>query len=130
MFGDMTLFKTKPELFGTGPVIPVHDIQATVDFYCDVLGFDLDFVMGTPPDHGSVTRCRVGIQFTIAPHDFDPAKYPGYNYVFVDNVDALHTEYTKKNVQMTRNLQSYDHGMREFEIADCNGFRLRFGQYL
>ncbi len=45
----MTLNKTKPEFFGTGPVIPVHDVQATVDFYCEVLGFDLDFVMGTHP---------------------------------------------------------------------------------
>ena len=92
----MPLLKTNPELFGTGPVFPVHDIQAAVAFYCDVLGFDLDFVMGTPPVHGSVTRCRVGIQFTIAPDDFDPAKYPGYNYVFVNNIDALHAEYTKQ----------------------------------
>ncbi len=50
----MTLMKAKPELFGTGPVIPVHDVQATVDFYCDVLGFELDFC------HGDSTRSRFG----------------------------------------------------------------------
>lgn len=44
----MTLLKTKLDLFGTGPGIPVHDILATVDFYCDVVGFDSDFVTETP----------------------------------------------------------------------------------
>ena len=28
-------------------------------------------VMGDPPTHGSVTRCRVGIQFTTAPAGYD-----------------------------------------------------------
>ena len=126
----MSLLKSKPELIGTGPVYPVRDIQATVDFYCRVLGFDLDFVMGDPPCHGSVTRCRVGIQFTNAPVEFDPATYPGYNYFFVENIDALFSEYKHKNVRFLRELENHAHGMREFEIVDCNGFRLRFGQYL
>ena len=86
--------------------------------------------MGDPPTHGSVTRCRVGIQFTIASASFDPTSYPGYNYFFVDNIDHLHSEYVAKGVQVTRNLMTHDHGMREFEIQDCVGFRLRFGQYL
>jgi len=32
-------------------------------------------------------------------------------------------------VRITRELASHAHGMREFEIEDCNGFRIRFGQY-
>ena len=126
----MTSLKSNPEIFGTGPVLPVHDIRAAVDFYCNLLGFSLDFVMGDPPTHGSVTRCRVGIQFTKAPASFDPVTYPGYNYLFVDNIDALHSEYEMKNVRMTRKIESHDHGMREFGIVDNSGFRLRFGQYL
>jgi catechol 2,3-dioxygenase-like lactoylglutathione lyase family enzyme len=126
----MSLFDSKPQLIGTGPVLPVHDIRAAVDFYCDKLGFDLDFVMGDPPTHGSVTRCRVGIQFTNAPADFDPVSYPGYTYLFINRIDKLYAEYKKHDVHVTRDLESHDHGMREFEIVDCNGFRLRFGQYL
>ena len=44
------------QLFGVGPVLPVHDIDATAKWFCDVLGFTLDFVMD---GHGSVTRCSV-----------------------------------------------------------------------
>jgi catechol 2,3-dioxygenase-like lactoylglutathione lyase family enzyme len=122
--------KEFPEIFGTGPVLPVHDIRAAVEFYCNTLGFELDFVADDPPTHGSVTRCRVGIQFTNAPANFDPGSYPGYNYFFVDNINDLHAEYVAKGDRITRSLMSHDHGMREFEIQDCNGFRLRFGQYL
>jgi catechol 2,3-dioxygenase-like lactoylglutathione lyase family enzyme len=126
----LSLLKAKPKFFGAGPVFPVHDILAAVEFYCVALGFDLDFVMDDPPTHGSVTRCSVGIQFTMAPPGFDPASYPGYAYIFVDAIDQLHAEYSKKSVRIIRGLESHDHGMREFEIIDCNGFRLRFGQYL
>ena len=126
----MSLLKSKPEIFGTGPVLPVQDIRGAVNFYCDASGFDRDFVMGDPPTHGSVTRCRVGIQFTNAHADFHAAGYPGDNYFFVANIDKLYAEYTRKSLRVTRDLESHDHGMREFEIVDCNGFRLRFGPYL
>ena len=125
-----TITRTKPELFGTGPVLPVSDIAATANYYCAVLGFELDFVMGEPPSHGSVTRGRVGIQFTNAPSDFSPRAYPGWFYFFVDDVDALYAEYCENGVGVEQELKSHEHGMREFEIVDCNGFRLRFGQYI
>lgn len=125
-----TITQTKPELFGTGPVLPVSDIVATTNYYCDVLGFTLDFVMGEPPSHGSVTHGRVGIQFTNAPSDFSADHYPGWFYFFVDGIDALYEEYRAKGVNVRQDLRSHEHGMREFEIVDCNGFRLRFGQYI
>ena len=124
------MFKKVPELFGVGPVLPVHNVASAAEFYCTKLGFELDFVMGDPPDHGSVTRCRVGIQFTKAPAEFVASSFPGWTYIFLDNIDALHSEYMERGVNITRSLESHDHGMREFEIQDLNGFRLRFGQYL
>ena len=124
------MFKTKCVLFGTGPVFPVSDVAASVDFYCQSLGFKLDFVMGEPPDHGSVTRDKVGIQFTLTSSNFDAKSYPGWTYLFVENIDLLYAEATARNVEFTQPLGNRDHGMREFEMLDLNGFRLRFGQYL
>lgn len=117
----------EPRLFGVGPVLPVADIAATAKFYCDQLGFDPDFVMA---GHGSVTRYRVGIQFTQSPPGFTAADYPGWTYIFTENIDALYAEYQGRGVKITRALESHEHGMREFQIEDLNGFRLRFGQYL
>ncbi|MEO8132757.1 MAG: VOC family protein [Betaproteobacteria bacterium] len=110
-------------------MLPVDDLARTATFYQDMLGFKLDFLMDDPPTHGSVTRCSVGIQFTTAPAGYDPRSYPGWTYIFIDNVDALHAEFADKGVAITQPLGSRDHGMREFEIEDLNGYRLRFGQY-
>jgi len=116
-----------PRLFGVGPVLPVHDIEAAAKFYCDRLGFVLDFVMD---GHGSVVRCSVGIQFTQAPDNFDARAFPGWTYIFTENIDSLYAEYLSKSVAITSELGDKAHGMREFEIEDPHGFKLRFGQYL
>ncbi len=127
----MAIFKSrKCQFIGVGPVIPVPDVEAAVTYYCDQLGFERDFVMGEPPDHGSVTRGRVGIQFTLPSNAFAAQDYPGWFYLFVEEIDALAADYEKRGLVFTQPLGTREHGMREFEILDVNGFRLRFGQYL
>lgn len=126
----MKMFGSKAcQFFGTGPVLPVPDVEAAVAYYCSQLGFTLDFVMGKPVNHGSVTRDRVGIQFTRAAVPFSPSDYPGWFYFFIENIDLLASEYTGRGITFTRQLETKTHGMREFELLDLNGFRLRFGQY-
>lgn len=119
----------RPNLVGVGPILPVPDVAAAAKFYCEKLGFELDFIMGEPADHGSVVRCSVGIQFTLA-EDVARGAYPGWFYFFVENIDALAAEYAGRGVTFAKPLKDHDHGMREFEVEDLNGYRLRFGQYL
>ena len=118
------------QFIGIGPVLPVSDVQATVDYYCRQLGFVLDFVMGEPPDHGSVTRGKVGIQFAPCADPQVALFYPGYFYLFVENIDVLAAEYRDRGIAFSQALQTQDHGMREFEVVDLNGFRLRYGAYV
>ena len=125
----MKFRSSKCQFVGVGPVFPVPDVEAAVSFYCKQFGFTRDFVMGEPPNHGSVTRDRVGIQFTLARETFDPGSYPGWCYLFIENIDQLAAEYSERGVAFTRQLETTAHGMREFEVLDNNGFRLRFGQY-
>ncbi len=126
----MPIFDPKCQFIGAGPVIPVPDVEAAVSFYCDQLGFERDFVIGEPADHGSVTRDTVGIQFTLPREPFPAETYPGWFYLFVEDIDALAAEYKQRGLTFTQALGTRDHGMREFEIIDTNGFRLRFGQYV
>ena len=118
------------QFIGIGPVLAVSDVQATVDFYCRQFGFVLDSVMGEPPDHGSVTRGKVGIQFTLCTDSKVALSYPGYFYLFVENIDVLAAEYRDRGIAFSQALQTQDHGMREFEVVDLNGFRLRYGAYV
>jgi catechol 2,3-dioxygenase-like lactoylglutathione lyase family enzyme len=126
----MTVFKSKGcEFIGVGPVLPVPDVEAAVVYYCEQLGFDRDFVIGNPPDHGSVTRGRVGVQFTLLAANFRSIDYPGWFYFFVENIDILAAGYKRRGIEFTQLLGTREHGMREFEVRDLNGYRLRFGQY-
>lgn len=127
----MALFKSKGcEFIGVGPVLPVPDVEAAVVYYCEQLGFDRDFVIGDPPDHGSVTRGRVGVQFTLLAASFRSTDYPGWFYFFVENIDSLAAGYKQRGIEFTQSLGTREHGMREFEVKDLNGYRLRFGQYI
>ena len=128
---QVTLSKARRcQFIGIGPVLPVPDVQATVDYYCQQLGFVLDFVMGEPADHGSVTRGKVGIQFTLCAEPKVGRSYPGYFYLFVEDIDVLAAEYRDRGIAFSQALQTRDHGMREFEVVDLNGFRLRYGAYV
>ncbi len=122
--------RSKCQFLGVGPVLPVPDVEAAVTFYCERLGFTLDFMMGDPPDHGSVTRDRVGIQFTLAGTQSAGRSYPGWFYCFVEDVDRLAAEFVARQIVFSRPVTTFDYGMREFELVDLNGFRLRFGQYV
>lgn len=126
----MAIFKSKGcEFIGVGPVLPVPDVEAAVVYYCEQLGFDRDFVMGDPPDHGSVTRGRVGVQFTLVASSLSSTDFPGWFYFFVENIDILAASYEQRGIEFTQALSTREHGMREFEVRDLNGYRLKFGQY-
>src|SRR3546814_1739559 len=72
--------------------------------------------MGDPPDHGSVTCGRVGVQFTLATASYRSSDYPGWFYFFVENIDSLAAGYEQRGIEFTQSLGTREHGMREFEI--------------
>jgi predicted enzyme related to lactoylglutathione lyase len=49
-------------------------------------------------------------------------------YIWIDNADALHAEYKSKGVKITRDVCDQPYGCRDFDVEDCNGYRLCFGQ--
>lgn len=116
--------------FGAHPVLPVHDLPATVAWYETALGFTREPLWGDPPSHATVHQGGVGIQFSLAPAGFVATTYPGWLYLFVTDADALYTRFQAAGVHILRTPTTYDYGLREFEIQDLNGYRLRFGQYV
>ena len=48
-------------------------------------------------------------------------------YVWVDNADALYDEYRAKGVTIARDICDQPYGCRDFDVEDCNGYRLCFG---
>ena len=57
----------------------------------------------------------------------DPEDFTWDAYFWIDDADALLAEYQAKGVEIVRPICDQEYNMREFDIEDCNGFRLCFG---
>jgi predicted enzyme related to lactoylglutathione lyase len=125
----------RPQFYGVVPVLLVDDVVATVSYYRDVLGFEIDFVYGEPPYYGSVSRDDAVLNFTKSdpPGRRNGVRRAGAGngidaYFVVSDVDTVHGELSTSGAQVITSPASHEYGMREFKIEDCNGYVLTFAQ--
>lgn len=127
---------TRPCLFRAEPVLLVHDVVQTAEFYRDKLGFQIDFFHGEPPDHAGVSYAEwsgqgVVLQLSQVPRHQPLDQPTGYLYIIMDTgLDALYAQYADRGVKIAYAPVDRPWGLREFEIEDLNGYRLRFGTHL
>jgi len=118
------------------PYLIVDDVVATANYYRDKLGFRYERFWGEPPCFCMVRRNGVVIMLSqlertgvIRPNRLvDPEKGAWDAYVWIDDADALHAEYKSKGVKIARDVCDQPYGCRDFDVEDCNGYRLCFGQ--
>jgi catechol 2,3-dioxygenase-like lactoylglutathione lyase family enzyme len=106
------------------PTLCVPDLPATVDFYKEHLGFEVEFLWGDPPAHAGMCLDGVSIHFSRGKAGTDGF----WLYFVVDDVDSLHAYYTTTEVEVLGEPVTQPWEMREFEVKDLNGYILRFGQ--
>ena len=105
------------------PILHVKDVRASIDHYVNVLGFKKDWEWENPPTFASVSRDKVSIFFCQGGQGS-----PGtWMSIFVDDVDALHEEYKKSGATIRQPPTNFPWGMREMNIEDPDGHRLRMG---
>lgn len=131
-----TPFEAHVSFLRCQPVLLVHNVMESVNYYRNQLGFGVEFLYRETPEseptHAGVARghwtgSRVVIQLSEAPQgrSIEPA---GYLYVFVDaHIDALYEQYREQGVEIVAPPQNYPWGLREFTIRDPDGHKLRFG---
>lgn len=112
------------------------DMQETMSFYTDILGFEVTGTLEDPVSWCSLRRDRVDMMFIWAgpPHEHAPGEehdhttgLSGVLYFYPDDVTALHDS-IKGKWRICEELGVRPHGMREFAVLDPNGYRLRFGE--
>ncbi|MGA8089073.1 MAG: VOC family protein [Terracidiphilus sp.] len=113
------------------PVFFTRDIPKTLAFYKDKLGFECLGTWLDPPVYAIVARDDHAIHFRCAePPATNPNKYGDElldAYIFVEDADALCTEFAAKGVEFTRGLGDMPWGSRELVVKDCDGRLLAFG---
>lgn len=120
------------------PYFIVDDVVATANFYRDKLGFAYERFWGEPPAFCMVTRRGVVIMLSqlenggaMRPNGVaDPHGDAWDAYIWVDDADELYAEFTSKGVTIARAICDQPYGCRDFDVEDCNGYRLCFGHNL
>ena len=136
------------EIKKLAPNFAVQDIEKTVAFYRDVLGFKLE--MAVPEDKSGVeqelterkkyiyammSRDGVGVMFQRTDsigEDVPPLKGVPIGasvsfYIEVEDINALYQE-IKPKAGVVKELETAWYGMQEFYVKDCNGYILGFAE--
>ena len=114
----------KPTFEAVTPRLPVADVEKSLAFYVDQLGFQVGWTWGKPVTHGNVCRDSISLDLISAP---EGRSGTAMAYVQLSGVDAYFSELKGRNLQLNE-PGDRPYGMRDFEIVDPDGNRLAFGE--
>jgi catechol 2,3-dioxygenase-like lactoylglutathione lyase family enzyme len=113
------------------PVIATADLQATVAYYTQVLGFSEHFIFGEPPAYAGVERD--GVLLYIA-HDERLATtlkssslHPDV-FLWVHDVDTVFDEHKRRGARIVEEIADRPWDVRQYVIEDPNGYHLKIAE--
>jgi catechol 2,3-dioxygenase-like lactoylglutathione lyase family enzyme len=113
------------------PILFVRDVPASAAFFRDQLGFTIDFLHGTPPFYGAVSRGEacLHLRFVHEPVFAEAASREESLIVATietDDVQALHAEFQARGVAFAQDLVKQPWGGTEFHVRDPDGNAISF----
>jgi catechol 2,3-dioxygenase-like lactoylglutathione lyase family enzyme len=124
----------KRNLASISPFFIVKDLQTSIAYYTERLGFRVDFRgPADGPYYAGVSRDGVGIMLKSILPDVLPC--PNHTrhewarwdaYVYTLDPDALFLEFSERGVSFVKTLSFIDEGLWGFELTDADGYVLAF----
>lgn len=108
-------------------VIPVADINVSLAYYQDKLGFTCDFTWKDPPEYAVLRRGGVSVHLTLGKPDERSRSDAPIAYVFVHNVDLVYAQLVSSGAEISEPVADREYGMRDFDIKDPDGYCFTFG---
>lgn len=122
------------------PHLQVRNLEESIGFYRDVLGFHLEWLDEDDQDFGMAMMSRgdKSISFSNQSHSEDSdfvSEFSGELLMFEEEVDLLFEDISNFADVVTPNFSvdkpiSESHGLRRFTIRDCNGYRITFAMVM
>lgn len=128
-----------PRLTGMRTMLEANSVKETVDFYEKRLGFSCTGTWGhdmSEPTWCNLTRDGISLMFShTEPHEHDDGtvheahtpEMSGSIYLYADDIDAMYESMKQRGNEFEWEPSTWDHGMRDFGLRDCNGYLLIFG---
>jgi catechol 2,3-dioxygenase-like lactoylglutathione lyase family enzyme len=116
------------------PNFIVKDLQASITYYRERLGFQLDF---QGPDEGpfwaGVSRDGIGIMLKAVAPDVRPIPNhtrhewaPADAHIYSIDPDALFDEFSRRGASFRKTLSFVEEGLWGFTVTDADGYLLVF----
>lgn len=109
------------------PMLETNQLDETVKFWSEILGFELN---GFQKDYwAKLSKDDLAIMFAIpnAHRHFEKPNLTGSIYLETNEVDKIWNEINEK-VKVCYEIETFDYGMREFGFFDNNEYLIQFGQ--
>jgi len=110
---------------GIEPTLKTCDLDATIRFYRDLLGFQLDSVWPQEkPNFCILSRDTVRLMFYVAETPREtPPQMTGQIRLDMEGLVELYGS-VREHVETEWGPEVYSYGRREVSILDCNGYSL------
>jgi hypothetical protein len=113
----------------SAPHLPVKNLQASIDYYLNTLGFTDHWIFGSKD--GGVSRDDLRLIFAEDAALADAINSTSQRFPilwFVENIDEIYLEFQSRNVTISDSLRLHPYGMREFAFVDINGYYIRVAE--
>lgn len=125
----------KGKLLTQAPVLLVADLQKSVAYWRDCLGFNAR-LWGEPADFAILKRDTCFLMLSQAPADHEVT--PNWKivpnmwnaYFWVDDAKAIYEEFMANGAKIDYTLNTKPYNVLEFGIQDLDGHDIAFGQDL
>ena len=126
----------KPKKFiRTNPHLPVRNLQQTLDYYRNNLGFYEEWTWRNDEGKvidGGIRRDDMRLLFAEDPefvtviNSYKKSRLPFM--WFVDNIDEIYSEFQKREIEFADPLRTHRYGLREFAFVEINGYYIRVAE--
>jgi catechol 2,3-dioxygenase-like lactoylglutathione lyase family enzyme len=107
------------------PVFHVSDLERSIGFYKDVLGFAEDFRFES---YVGLKHGDVALHITVGGSgDYRRPIGGGTVYIFCDSVDSFYESITSRGARPSSAPSDTAYGMRDFVVHDPDGNQVSFG---
>jgi catechol 2,3-dioxygenase-like lactoylglutathione lyase family enzyme len=123
-------------LTSISPFFIVQNLQASIAYYIERMGFQLDFQgPDGDPYYGKVSRDGIGIMLkAIVPEVLPRPNHTRHEwarwdaYIYTLDPDTLFNEFKQRGVSFAKELSFIDQGLWGFEVIDADRYILAFFQ--
>ena len=123
-----------PLLKNVIPILFVRDVKAAAIFFQKKLGFQIDFLHGSPPFYGAVSRDGVCLHLRFVGQPFFAQAAAQEESLIlasieVANVQGLFEEFKARGVDIPQKLKKQAWGGTDFQVRDPDGNVISFVTY-